>query len=269
MSFGEHLRQAREQRRIPLRTVSERTNISLHMLEALEREEFDKLPGGIFTRSFVRAYANEVGLDPDETVELFLRQFSPGAGPESAAAGHPQEHARAIAAEAGAVQRERVSLQVVAAVVAGLVVFVLVTYGALRLVMMGRPSSQPTARPAPDTPTETLPRHAENAARPRDGITVQRTLTTDNAEVLTIDIHPQAPCWVRLTVDGRVEYAKLMEPGERITRQARQGFVIQAGDAAAFRYTVNQVPGRSLGSSGQVVTARIDRSNLDQFVTPQ
>jgi cytoskeleton protein RodZ len=269
MSFGEHLRQARERRQIPLRTISERTNVSLRLLEALEREEFDKLPGGIFTRSFVRAYANEVGLDPDDTVELFLRQFSVGRGPEGAAAGHPQDHARAIAAEAGAVQRERVSLQVVAAVVAGLVVFVLVTYGALRLVTAGRPSSQPTARPAPETSTETLQRHVDNLARPPDGITVQRTISTDNAEVLTIDIHPQAPCWVRLTVDGRVEFAKLMEPGERITRQAREGFVIQAGDAAAFRYTVNHVPGKSLGSSGQVVTARIDRSNLDQFVTRQ
>jgi cytoskeleton protein RodZ len=68
---------------MPLRQIAERTRISVMVLEALERDDIKRLPGGIFTRSFLRAYASEVGLDPDSTVDDFLAQFPP----ESVAAG--------------------------------------------------------------------------------------------------------------------------------------------------------------------------------------
>ena len=44
-------------------------------LEALERNDIPRLPGGIFSRAFVRSYAIEVGLDPDATIQEFITQF--------------------------------------------------------------------------------------------------------------------------------------------------------------------------------------------------
>jgi cytoskeleton protein RodZ len=73
--FGAHLRQAREQRGVSLRDIATRTKISVLALEALERNDVSRLPGGIFTRAFVRAYANEVGLDAEEAVRRFLARF--------------------------------------------------------------------------------------------------------------------------------------------------------------------------------------------------
>ena len=66
--FGKKLRHAREERGVSLRQIAAKTKITLAALEALERNDVSKLPGGIFSRSFVRTYAAEVGLDPDETV---------------------------------------------------------------------------------------------------------------------------------------------------------------------------------------------------------
>ena len=74
--FGARLRDARERRGIPLRQISERTKISIAALEALERSDASRLPGGIFARSFVRSYATEVGLDADSILEDFLQRFS-------------------------------------------------------------------------------------------------------------------------------------------------------------------------------------------------
>jgi len=48
-----------------LRQIATSTKISMGVLEALERDDFSHLPGGIFSRAFVRAYATEVGLDRD------------------------------------------------------------------------------------------------------------------------------------------------------------------------------------------------------------
>src|ERR1043165_2621375 len=73
--FGGKLRLARERRGISLRQIAASTKISIAALEALERNDLSKLPGGIFSRAFVRSYAIEVGLDPDATVHEFLERF--------------------------------------------------------------------------------------------------------------------------------------------------------------------------------------------------
>ena len=73
--FGSHLRLARERKGVSLRAISDKTRISYPALEALERNDISKLPGGIFSRAFVRSYASEIGLDPETTVEEFVKSF--------------------------------------------------------------------------------------------------------------------------------------------------------------------------------------------------
>ena len=75
--FGARIRQAREQRGISLLQVAETTKISVSVLEALERNDISRLPGGIFSRGFVRSYAVEIGVDPEQTVRDFMAQFPP------------------------------------------------------------------------------------------------------------------------------------------------------------------------------------------------
>ena len=73
--FGARIRQAREQRGISLHQIAETTKISVSVLEALERNDISRLPGGIFSRGFVRCYAVEIGVDPEQTVRDFMAQF--------------------------------------------------------------------------------------------------------------------------------------------------------------------------------------------------
>src|SRR5712692_8398802 len=84
-SFGGKLREARERRGVSLRQIANATKIGLAALEALERNDISRLPGGIFSRAFVRSYAIEVGLDPEATIQEFIAQFPN----DSVTAGHP------------------------------------------------------------------------------------------------------------------------------------------------------------------------------------
>ena len=72
MRFGEHLRQEREKKSVTLDGISATTRISVRYLEALESDQFKDLPGGIFNRGIVRAYARCCGMDEDETVDRFM-----------------------------------------------------------------------------------------------------------------------------------------------------------------------------------------------------
>src|SRR5213593_3932363 len=72
-TIGQQLRLAREERGIPLREISDQTRISVRYLEAIETNDYKRLPGGIFNRSFVKAYARYVGYDEKEAVEAYTR----------------------------------------------------------------------------------------------------------------------------------------------------------------------------------------------------
>jgi cytoskeleton protein RodZ len=71
-SFGEHLRREREMRGISLDEIMATTKIGRRLLLALEEEQFDLLPGGIFNKSYVRAYAKCVGMNEDEAVAEYM-----------------------------------------------------------------------------------------------------------------------------------------------------------------------------------------------------
>lgn len=58
-----------------LHQVAAATKISMSVLEAIERGDFPRLPGGIFSRAFVRSYAAEVGENPDDVVALFAAEL--------------------------------------------------------------------------------------------------------------------------------------------------------------------------------------------------
>jgi cytoskeletal protein RodZ len=66
--FGEHLKRERELRGVSLEEVSAATRISTRFLEAMEADQWDRLPGGVFNRGFVRSIARFLGLDEDNLV---------------------------------------------------------------------------------------------------------------------------------------------------------------------------------------------------------
>lgn len=78
-SIGETLRRERVRRNLGLGQIASETKISAKLLEAIEAEEFDKLPGGVFARSFVRQYAQVLGLDAAELVSELDRKLEPAA----------------------------------------------------------------------------------------------------------------------------------------------------------------------------------------------
>jgi cytoskeletal protein RodZ len=71
-SFGTRLRQQREQRGFSLEGVSAATRISVRMLEAFENEQWDRLPGGIFNRGFLRSIARFLKIDENALIAAYV-----------------------------------------------------------------------------------------------------------------------------------------------------------------------------------------------------
>src|SRR3977135_2399566 len=84
-STGEKLRLAREALGMALLDISEQTRISIRYLEAIEADDYRRLPGGIFNRSFIRAYAKFVGYDENQAIDEYGRTLRELGGPDEEA----------------------------------------------------------------------------------------------------------------------------------------------------------------------------------------
>lgn len=76
-AFGERLKRHRERRGVTLRSIAESTKVAASLFEGLERGDCSRWPAGLYARSYVRSYAEAVGLNANETVEDFSAAFAP------------------------------------------------------------------------------------------------------------------------------------------------------------------------------------------------
>ncbi len=272
--FGGKLRLARERRGISLRQIAASTKISVAVLEALERNDISKLPGGIFSRAFVRSYAIEVGLDPDATVDEFLERFqAEPAAPTDVRAAIPE-------AESTFESQQRVARVVFALVLISVPLIGVVLYFTLRTprasphaappTVVESPAAPPATEPALPPPMTTVlpptaPINPPPAGRPP---TVLAPAATPNAtaQPLRLELHPTGDCWIKLTVDGQLVVSRLMHAGETEVREIRDSAIIDVGNAGTFAYSIDGRPGKALGVEGQVRTARITRDTLAQYI---
>jgi cytoskeletal protein RodZ len=254
--FGGKLRQARERRGISLRQIAAATKISAAALEALERNDISKLPGGIFSRAFVRSYAVEVGLDPDDTVKEFLDRFNQEAAPtaETVAATIPPE-------EVEFENRRKTAELILRIALISIPLLIALAYFGWRWRSAAKDSSASTAAapvvpaPVPAAPPEATPPPADTgapSARP--------------AGQAALELHPTADCWVSLTIDGRKLFGRVMRAGERVTYSFQREAVVEVGDAGAFAFAVNGREGKPLGDKGQVKTLRLTPATAAQYL---
>ena len=259
---GARLRAAREAKQITLREIAATTKISVSALEAVEQNDVTRLPGGIFTRAFVRAYANEVGLDAEETMRDYIEQVPPETVKEASRAdvlADGYDEFKSQRRMAGTVM----TLLVVGIPLAGGLLylgtrdFTSVDEAAGRVVET-QPAAVNESLAASESTVVALPVAGANESDDQGAV----------AELLSLVLQPTDDCWVSLTIDGVLIFSRVMQGGERESYQAGDEIVINIGDAGAFEFTINQRPGRSLGAPGEVVTARITHQNVGSFLVP-
>ena len=246
--FGGKLRQARERRGVSLRQIAASTKISVAALEALERNDVSKLPGGIFSRAFVRSYAIEVGLDPEATVREFLERFHGQPAPTAAAAP-----VRMTEEESSFESQQRMAgvllkLLIISIPLVGVILYFTLRQRPARETVGPPRAPQAEGQPAASAPATVTPPPAAQAGAMR------------------LELHPTGSCWITLTVDGQQVLSRVVEAGERQTYEVRDAAVISVGDAGAFGFSIDGRPGRSLGDAGQVRTARITRETLASYI---
>jgi cytoskeletal protein RodZ len=198
--IGSDLRRARTRREIELPEVEAATRIRARFLSAIENEEWDVLPGGVYTRGFIRTYASYLGLDGDRIAEDYRREVEgePEVRPEAPVTPAP--------ANGGQTRRRRPGVALLALAAVGLVAAV-----AIFAIPDG---GEEAAGPAPDS-----------TSRPPRGDSSKTTSSAPTKEEATA-------LSMRLVADAEVWVCALDEAGSRLV----DGQILQAGaEAGPFR----------------------------------
>ena len=243
---GGRLRAAREAKNLELRDIASTTKISIGALEALEQNDFSALPGGIFTRAFVRSFASEVGLDREETTRDFMAQAPAEATQD---AGGPSEQEQMLS--------PRQVIETIAKVLVIGVPLAALLFLGIRSVSSVYPGLEETGAPVSAMPA---PPPVPPAAPVEEAAAV--------SEPLAIVLRPSGESWVSLTVDGELVVSRIMQAGEEESYEAEDEITLNIGNAGQFDFTINQQDGRSLGGRGEVATATITRENYGTYLQP-
>jgi cytoskeleton protein RodZ len=269
-SFGENLRREREMRGVTLQEISAATKISVRFLKSIENEEFSSLPGGIFNRGFVRAYARYLGLDEDPLLEEFqlaaktsvevdLSQFSP-----------PSAYSRSE-------RSFRRTLWVAVTVVGLLAIgFTLWRHSHRPLQVPTAASSATSDNPpaavsaaqgdSPDTGTNPSASAAAQggvlAATPSMTAAPKLPPVNDADGRLVLQIAATERSWVAVDSDGRSMMQGVMDANTVKTFKADASFDVLTGNAQGVTLTLNGQTMKSLGREGEVKQVHLTWKSL-------
>lgn len=303
MSVGETLRQQRLHRKVQLQEVSEELKISSRMLEAIEADEYDKLPGGVFAKSFVRQYAAVLGLDVEEVAAQFEQAVR---SPELThleelrrpypVSGLPRMDARSYSSSG----RPRSILPSLIAVV----VVMLICSGVYGWWQRNRQlaASRQQAAPAsqarhaaplaaatqtqqPRAPINQPPAAAAIAdtgsaapasatvppPAPQPGIPQPQPLAPETAPpgtgAVLVELTAVEPVWVSVQRDGRNVFQGELKPNEVRTVAADTEVTLKLGNAGGVTILLNGKPIPPPGPKGQVRTVQLTSGGF-QIVPP-
>jgi cytoskeleton protein RodZ len=281
-SFGEKLKREREKQKITLDEVALATKIGTRLLRALEEEKFDQLPGGVFNKGFVRAYARHLGLDEERTLADYNRAAAP-AGPPP-----PDDvELRAIAEKKERERQGRPKPGLPWGWVAFLLLMValaLAVWGfysregtgagsPARLAVPVRESRQPSAREtaaaqgASIQPTSSMQPNppaitSATAEGEGEGPLPSGSAATPATTEFEVVIRARQDSWLLLIVDGKtVFHDVLAASGEKAVR-AQKTLVVRAGSVGDLdiSFNGNQLPVQ--GETGQVKTLTFGADGL-------
>ncbi|HEY6250518.1 MAG TPA: RodZ domain-containing protein [Candidatus Angelobacter sp.] len=268
-AFGDKLRREREMRGITLAEIAESTKISKRWLKALEDEQFEVLPGGVFNRGFVRSYARFLGINEEQTVADYVAVSNE---PEPPVDKFPLEiHEKEN--NSPPLNPRRSIVPVVLALVALIGVVGGWTYWVKRKPSRPENSGQhAVTQPQQSSSSQAAPSgnassQATKAAESQSTEVVDKgsgNESQDQNSSISVVIKAKQNSWVSVVADGQVLWEGMLNANTERTIQAGKELVLKTGNAAGIEVSYNGKPLGALGKEKEVRTITFNTSGLQQ-----
>ncbi|MBQ7704910.1 MAG: helix-turn-helix domain-containing protein [Selenomonadaceae bacterium] len=265
--IGDTLRKEREKQKLSIQDVEKGTSIRAVYIDALEKGEYDKLPGEVYAKGFIKNYGNFLELDGESLVRQFVMEISPATAqiedtqPENAKS-EDKIAATNISQKYQTRQEKKAeensdSKKYLAAAVAALAILI----GGIFYGLSGSDSDTETPTVAQ---TETTPKPAPAAETPPAPVETQQVAQVQTPPPPPVnDVNLQATfsgdCWTRVIVDGAMVYEGMIGAGENFNWKGNQSVSVLLGNAGAAQFVMNGQNVGTIGGDGDVVEKTFTR----------
>ena len=257
--IGEFLRRRRVEQQRTLSEIAEDLKISSRFLEAIEREQYDKLPGGVFRKSFVRQYANALGIGESEIAtqldELFKTEETAIPDP---APPQVEIHVPAIPSAVNLNTRRfsPASLGSLAVVLLVMLACALVYSWYQNRASKSEQAGVQLTAPAP------APEPGPVAASQQPSASVDMAALTalpqdDAANKVRVGLTAGEETWISVSTDGKQVYAGLLQPNQTKLLEGSGKVKILIGNAGGLEISLNGKTLGTVGSRGEVRTVEL------------
>jgi cytoskeleton protein RodZ len=300
-SVGETLRRERLRRNLDLEQISQELKISSRFLTAIEDERFDRLPAGVFAKSFVRQYARLLGLDDDEMASEVQRAIEPPPPVTDATTPNvpplPEIHAPRINKWGSVGDRGRSDWSSTLPALALVVVVMLVCSGVYAFWQRARQPvataqtaaprtasgpAQLAATPVQQAPIQPEPTAGAQAPTPTDAPAKQVTPNPAPAPPATsansadrasgpvrLELLADEPVWVLARADGKYLFSGTLEPNQTRTVEANERLTLRLGNAGGVTFKLNGKQVGPVGPKGQVREVQFTSGGFQIVAVPK
>ena len=252
-TFGERLKREREMREVSLEEITAATRIAARYLDALENEQWEKLPGGVFNRGFVRAIAHYLGLDE----EAFLSEYDLARGEQKIEAAAPYE------SRLPSQPKWIPALAILAVLIVLTGVFFVGRYAWRKYAAHRAVPTPAAAKPLRVSPQDDAsPPHATSSSG--SSSPADPSASADSSSPLHLTVSTSAATRVRILADGNLVLDAELPAGENRRFPAKAQFEVTAADSSAVLLELNGEVMRPLGAPGSSGTIVLTQKDLRQ-----
>lgn len=265
-SFGDKLRREREMRGITLAEMSESTKISTRHLESLEKEDFSSLPGGVFNKGFVRAYARFLGIDEDEAVADYAALANETPPPEDKFPLDIHEQPNRE------LNPKKSNFPLIFAIAA--LIGVLLGYTAWSKNKKIHPAIQETVsaastviqEPASPAPTGQDPSATKQSSPPDKNVSAELSAPPNvkPEHTFSILIKAKEDSWISVIADGKMVAQGVLSQNRHKTIRAMKEITLRTGNAGGIEVSHNGKPLGLVGSESETRTLMFTQAGLTQ-----
>ena len=308
-SIGEILRRERLKRNLELGQIAQELKIASRFLEAIEAGQLEKLPGGVFTKSFIVQYARLLGLD-EETIagEVHRTLEPPPEVPAFLEAPKPADSAIRVprVEEWKTVGEGRFRWSSSLSAAALVVVVMLLCSGLYALYAWWQrahlavaahqrppvaavqqappptpveqppsPVVQPSTVPTGTQPPAGSPAPAPSTQQPAPPVTAPPAVPVAGAAAsrpnapVRVELTADEPVWVLVRSDGKYSFSGTLNAKESRTVEATSTVVLRLGNAGGVTITLNGKPVGPVGPKGQVRTVQFTSGGFEIVAVPK
>jgi cytoskeleton protein RodZ len=277
-SLASELKHEREMSNIPLDQIAQETRISLRHLQSLEEGRYSDMPGGIYTRAFIKAYCEILNLDYQEILQKYEAELVPRPEKPAKSQSHiPQQKSffwsspifawslMLIISTTGMYFSRNWISSVFSPYFSHTTPGLLTHEAASEPKFMPARSEQTDAVPASNVTSVELP--IASASNPETNVPALETVaSSDPNSALRLEFQVTEKCWVSVESDKGKVMRRMLEPGEAQSFDAAEHFFIVIGNAGGVHLRINGLPAKPLGKPGEVVKMLINSKSLPDLI---